>query len=1339
MALYCVRQVFARVERQKVSAQSFYERNGMPVMDPAEVETILKAWFDDFSVHKTCQTAAVRALRDKYYPAGSGSQNLSKIHREEFLRDEVLKAPVLTSPSQHDNKCRIHNPWFGSSAWPTPPACKGEDCPENRTTQFECLCRAKIFTENEDDIWSVPLSVASQTLPNPDSNTIDDLKPFNLTPMFDCFDQPDKPSPSCAEDTEEKRENRNCLDEALDSTTIQRDDFDLMAQNYMLYVQAALQEETIQKRKEDQWSRTRCPLGTITEADGLSTLSSCRKRQEFPLFTLDNMEIIVGRVNPVNINQSQANYTRRGGNLEVEEETRYVYAAEAKSVFLITFDVRHLPQKVQYGKDWRIRFFLNKTLNPMYDDPIQCDTLLAKDIPGQRGLVVLNARKEKCIALEAPHALREEAKQEGYHQNASITFLLFPRINCEWRVEVQILNGVYLPDRFMFAQTAIVEEMTPQRALVDTHEAFAAMIKSDLKIELPYNLPLKLIPAKGVAGKTEMLQEAYLNWLPLTGPLTSAMRHPRTTNEYFFREKLPYFKDSLETLMGHLPYFSNCRGFGKTMPMWAVLEQTRGCTWEHSPTPIGLLSIGQEASGDKCSGQKIECILDETPNVKMTNPRWFEATTGSTLFHVTTNPMTGSKMAEKRGRKGEVPTVPVHLKKGSQAKGDLPTRVVVAFQYWQRTDKKKYLANGRVWYLDLKRPNEETLRGNQIWNYTLEVLYYPMSHFEVMVNFAFPMQFYFVLYMGIGCICLGVMWNFWLFHRTFPDVRVTLKPKLFDMRFLQVWFVPLLKGTVAALVPCLIPIIFGLGLIRGEILMYKLPVFYECEEGQLEDTCQLGCLDWVQSSYIVETPVTITTPGQRRTGRTGTGMAVMGAYAVIQVLKLLIPGQESSFYDKEASDNDPNKPDEDSEASSEYGTQAGDEGKGSALEKIFNTHLWKRSCLALVMFGNAVAQQAVLQYSFSNFFRDYSLYLLITLYLIIQTLNAIYTNFMCETLLIIPINNVNQVIFLACLLAAPTLFDFIVQYLAMLAIQIMNRIYISPNRDKVLANVLHHIGRVWKTIKTIMKHHKPEEQAFDGDDDDDPVVVKVRNDALAAAYAAAHEQISDEMAEDMITFLGDMTTDVVGNIMTPVFFILCRAFYHESKILNTYNVLVEDAFYYIFFYAIQLVFQFMIDALSINAVELYHGWHVLDYFEYCQYRFKTRSQDWKGRGQSYDETVPPHMRSLDQFCFSEQFVFVCILATAGMLTWMIGMQIIFVNKWNVFDDPATSVVLFGSLLSCVATHRVTMIVADYLGIWKVRVSKDVKQLALDELFMDRRADEGGQAPLAPKAQPTRAG
>jgi len=1292
IAQFCLRQRLGTLQRTvKLETENLVEA-GLPAMEKQEITSIFETWFNDFDDEMECQMKGVDALINPYY--GGSVQALETIHSRRFLARQLLK-PVLKHPADYTNKCSKHDPVMGGT-WPPLTGCAGTDgqgrgCPWRG--QLECFC----------------------------TNT-------NITDLISCWGGLGYPDPSCVETTE----NTECMDPSqILGGEVERDDFDLMAPHYLEYVQAALAEEMTKMRDQDKFSRTRCPFGTLTSGDGKFKLDECSKRSDLG-FVREDMDMIVSRINPVDLNISKVEYVAL--NTEVpqsidEENWRPVFNAPARSIFLITFDLRHLPQEFKYGVDWRIKFYVNYSINPFYEDPIECDSLIAKEKSGERHKLILTARARSCNEVELPFPFVEEAMHADHRQNSSFTLLFHPLINCDWRIEVQIINGKFLPDRFMFVRTAIVEFAQPQRADVGSTKAFAVEMRSNLLVELPYNMPLK----DKASDSQKVIQWGFLNWLPHSSKLMAHMRHPqppRGLKEYFFRFKRDYFQSSPKDLISHVPYFSNCRGFGRTAPLWAMLEQGGNCSWEDNPIDIALLDFGKRSKGDICNRTQIQCILDEVPNVKMSNPRWFESTSGTVLFYVTTEAYEGSDLVD--GNKPEYAAIPVYLRQGVVTKGELPRKVVISFQYWQKTKSQKVLASGRVYFLDLEKPSELVARGWEEWQYTLEVLYFPMSHFELMVNFAFPGDFYFVLYILVGIGCLGMIWVFWLFHWFCPDPRLTVKPKLFDIRLIRVVLTPVIKGAFSALVPIIPPLFIGLGLIRGEIAVYRLPGA-QCEEGELEYKCSLGVLDWLSSSYGGETPVSKTWPGQRRTGRTGSSLAIMGAYMVFMALKLLIPGSDSQFYEREEVMKADNVDEDSSNEPSERGAEPEEK-----VEKIFVAHLWKRSTIGMLMWGNGVLVTCILQFSYSQLFQQHVLKFLIALYLLGQLINIVFTNFVKEVLLVVPVNNVNQVMILVALLGAPNLFDFLISYFAMLGIQMLNRIYISPNRDYLLGVFYYVVERVKETVLAIMVRTKSQEDAaFDDGEDEDPQAARARADALASAMKLHSEAVSDEEAEDMIGFLGDMSTDVVGNIVTPVFFIVCRAFYHEAKLLYNYNISYEVGYYYVFFYGILLCFQFMMDALSLNIVELYHGWHVLDYFEYCAYRYKTRSQDWKGRGQSYDETVPPHMRSLDQFCFSEQYYFVNILSACGMMAWVVGMQIIFVNGWNIFDDPATPVIIAGSLAMCRATHIVCIIAANYLKIWVVNDMgmKTMPESALDDLFfkpMSIYDEDTGPAPRAPK-------
>jgi hypothetical protein len=1021
---------------------------------------------------------------------------------------------------------------------------------------------------------------------------------------------------------------------------------------------------------------------------------------------------------------------------------------------MITFDLRHVPSTILATIDWRIKFFLNETLDPAYDDPIECESMLSRDGPPLgRDELVFAARLRGCTEIENPWAFTQDKLAEVTAQQLAaengetterkggsgvFTFMLHPVIDCEWRVEMQFINGLYLQDRFMFLRSAVVELVTPQRANVGTSNAFGIVMMSTMQIMLPTNMPLKSFPDTGnskyYSKNQQTLTQAFLSWLPHDQEFKLHMQHPVQSDdiggEFSFDadQKRLYFQNEGETMMTHLPYFSNCQGFGRATPLWVILEQLQGCEWENNPKPIGALSFGMEASGDKCNGASLKCILDEVPNFKTMPERWFEAPQGATLFYVTKSSLSGSEMKTVKD-----PLVnPAYLGTAPD-KEKLPRRVLLSFQYWQKTNTEKIMTLSRVYYTDWERPNRFEASGKALWEYTLEVLYFPMSHFEVMVNFAFPLQFYIAIFVLVGMALTAMVYVLYGYHRI--TTRLARPPKLLDMRFVTVVLPPILKGAFFALV-CTIPcLVFGLALVQGEVAGYRFP-WAQCIDGQLPASCILGFFDTVGSSYSAETPVTATTPGQRRVGRTGTGLIIMGAYTTMMALKLLVPGRESGYYKREdqtrgSGSTTVGLDDEVGGASggggrasgsergaSEADTDHGEKEMEHLIEPIFVTHLWKRSCLALLMYANAVWQQVVVQFSFSEVYKSNVMILLFMLHAFRMLVKLVFTNFMCDTLLVVPVHAVSQVMYLVTLNANPSLFTFLRSYIVVLGIQMIDRCYLSPSEDAVVGKINRSFAHVKKYIAMVqqMRQGPPE------DDDDKESDDEAATNGMIEEDEDANDGVDHE-TEEMMGFCAGLATDAIGDILAPVFFCVCRWQYDESQILASYRVPKEVGWYYILFYLVMLCFQLLINALSINIVELYHGWHVVDYYEFCAYRYETRQMDWKGKELNYDEAVAPHMRALDQMCFSEQFYFVIVLSTMGMLGWLFGMQVVFVNQWNIFDDPATPAILIMLLATTMGAHKMCLTSAGYLKIWVV-VRKDIVNPFMDLKFgLDRTAAE----------------
>lgn len=1316
MVQYCMRQEMVRLKTAIEKENKNRDEQKLPLLEKEEEMQRIEEGMVLLIENRYCSIyALVQVL-------GDGDENAGRYKLEENIKNPLFHAdqlvkPLQKPPADHTNKCLQYNPAEAlqnvpgrkASGWPSP-NCKGQGqvCPE--ISQLECLCTNR-----------------------------------NATDMAKCFKKENGyPDPACLE----YAESGECADWTLlenqVSSGMEEDDFDGLAVSHQTYVHKALLQEVTVRHEQQEKSWTRCPFGTMTPTDGQMELTACQIRIK-NIYLQESIPMVVSRINPIDFDLSTVNWTKASGEISwfdgvgtiVEEENfRPVYSARARSAVLITFDVRHLPPAIRYGTDWRIRFFLNDTLDPAYDDPLECGTYLKKPRADRPDKVILNARKKGCTEIELPNAFDFDTDADQYPEpvvpkNRILQFFLHPIADIEWRVEVQILNGMYLPDRFAFIRSAVIEMTSPQRAHVGTDKAFVVEVRHNLNVELPYNMPMKTILMEDEEGEQEVLTKAFLNWLPwdgvvnydFDGQLVNPMRHPAEgENEYYWFEKMRFFTSRSQILIPYLPYFSNCKGYGRTIPLWNLIEQDKGCDWspptEEDTSVITRLSLGRLAKGDSCRGIEMTCLMDEVPNNKMEGNRWFEAPSGTTLFYITRKSITHEEYLTKKDAFDDFDVTPVMLVEGGRQGGELPQTILVIFQYWQNSLKEKYMIKGEVYFFDFINPTDRQRRGRDPWNYTLNVMYLGMSHTEVMIDFAFPWDFYFILYIFVGFVCIAIMGVFWMYHRIFTTLK--FPPKLSDARYTRFLVPPVVRGTTFALAPCFPTLMFVMGMVRGSFAGFKLP-FFPCPEGISEDQCVLGVLDWMESSWNGETAVTETTPAERRYGRTGMALMVLGGYLAIISIKCFVPESESRFYEKAAMQqtsggklDDPDDDDEDSEEAEE---------DPDAEDPIFCTHVWKRSCFAFLMFSNTIIMTVIMQFSFSSTFTENIWFFLVLLYVMGVVIDLTFCGFMCETLLIVPINNVIALVTMMAMLAADTLFEFLMSFFVELCVQVVDRTYLSPNQDYVVGNLMAFIYSFMRFLNWLVSGARAsqDDNVFDDVDSDDEG--DVRDDA------------EEVQAEDMIGFLAGYSTDLVGVFASPLFVMLCWWVYEDSQILKNYKIEKTDTWYYMAFFIAAMFFQTAIDVFCLNVLELFHGWRLMDYFEYCEYRFQSRPQRWKGRGETYDETVSPHLRSLDIMCFSEQFYFVVVLNTFGMIVWMIGLQTILINQWNIFDDPASSMVFVGVLAFCSAAHVATLTTADYLRIWQVHVPEYGTTMSLAGVDQELLALDAVDKKLGPKPPP----
>lgn len=200
-----------------------------------------------------------------------------------------------------------------------------------------------------------------------------------------------------------------------------------------------------------------------------------------------------------------------------------------------------------------------------------------------------------------------------------------------------------------------------------------------------------------------------------------------------FQNKDDYWQDGTSAIwLSYLPYFSNCEGFGHTIPLWALAEQSRECQLVPLGTtkPIKRLAYLSTAVADQCRNVRLRCLYDEVFNDKQVLPRWFEVNEGAELFYITRYPMKRKDLDS--GKTRTVPLVPVspstdlprtavdcrllfwwvQVKLVEPASEDsLPGRVVLDVYYWQENDRNKEIIRAEVKYQKLQTLDKAQQRG----------------------------------------------------------------------------------------------------------------------------------------------------------------------------------------------------------------------------------------------------------------------------------------------------------------------------------------------------------------------------------------------------------------------------------------------------------------------------------------------------------------------------------------------------------------------------------------------------------------------------------------------------
>ena len=367
-------------------------------------------------------------------------------------------------------------------------------------------------------------------------------------------------------------------------------------------------------------------------------------------------------------------------------------------------------------------------------------------------------------------------------------------------------NGLFLPYKFMFANTTSVEIVKPSRAEYPKSKIFIAQIAEELQISIPFNAP--------VPRPDRSHPPYFVNFAREDSTEKLYLRHATELGKTLYVPSSVYWTESGTVNMPFLPFFSNCKGYGQHIPIWSIFEQHFNCTiipYEET-LAISQFGFGKDARADSCALVKIDCLYDEIFAEKQPESRWFEITSGSVLFNIPKIPVTAEELKSKEFN--EMDLIPIFTKYSRVDSRVVPKIVRLKISYYQMDQNMKSLVNVQMFFDEYQALDDDQFNGVTTVDYALKIEYFPLTHRQLMIAFAFDWTFYMVLYFVVGFASILIAVIFLVYHKICSR-NTKAKYKFFSYIWLKL--PPSAAGMSYAILPIMILVFLIVILYAGHL------------------------------------------------------------------------------------------------------------------------------------------------------------------------------------------------------------------------------------------------------------------------------------------------------------------------------------------------------------------------------------------------------------------------------------------------------------------------------------------------------------------------------------------
>lgn len=590
---------------------------------------------------------------------------------------------------------------------------------------------------------------------------------------------------------------------------------------------------------------TMCPDGTGRNSlSGMKSLLDCTITENYNTTTTGRRTLEASKftvnVNPVDITLINATSYQQSDITTPLEGHEFIFALEPRNIAVVTIDLRHWSDSdgaIKYGQDWKISFTVKSSI----------------------------ASGENPEPIELPDSfLNDTINKSAVHE-----FELTAWDALTFKLNVMIFNGLIASKYPQFLNCTSVEVFTASRADYGTTKTFLTLINSDTA--LPVNLP-------------RTLQDGVPRFL-LSYSGNTQIKNMLIDNDNYYVPNSLYWGSETQQILPYLPYFSNCKGFGKYIPFWAIFELNKGCDLvDPSDTePTEEFGFGTTPKADQCMNIELSCIYDEVPDDNQQVPRWWEQPLGTSVFFLSRDPISDDDFVNDPS---SLDLIPVNTFQETSS-GNLPSVVHLEVLYYQVDTELKRLVEANLYFEEFVELTSEQLRGVTVTDYQLKITMRALSHRELMIRFEFSLGFYTTLNLIVGFVSLGMTAVFVFYHRVLSKIEP--KPNFKFWGYFVMMTPAPIKGMLYAVMPVFFVLVLVSVLVLGELFQANTTV-----DGKAL------MFDDINADYTKTTPVDKLTA---RYGRCGIAFLVIGIYCFALAINVFVPEQEKLLYDEDPSGN----------------------------------------------------------------------------------------------------------------------------------------------------------------------------------------------------------------------------------------------------------------------------------------------------------------------------------------------------------------------------------------------------------------------------------------------------